>query len=486
MKTIYAIKDRRGEVRAYHVRVDHDDGTKVVSWRGPDRTSGLNGTPSADLPLYNAHRIDEWADPIVVTEGEKAALALADNGFPAVGTVTGASDTPTDDVLADLEGRGVILWPDADDVGREHMRRIGESLVDRAAVGWYEPPDSVAKGWDAADAIADEYSIADELAGATPFEPAPPRVRVLTGMEFLALASESDDVQDVVEDFIQEEGLYFHVGDPGTLKTMLALQLGSCVSHGLPFLGMHTVQTNVVYFGFEGTQRSLAQRMRQQLEGLHLDEPGFSVAFKEPVMLDDREALDDWCEAVERHAPCMLIVDPFAETHTSDEVKDGSVLLGGLRRLQRAAGGPLWVLHHPNQDTKSAKLNRVRGHGTYVGAADAVYWQDRPDHLGTKVDISAVKLRDIDGADMRWLEFDPETCLFVPTSNKLSTRLLAIELVKQAGRIERATLVKRVATRTGKTERGVRAAIDRAEKAGDLVVDPDDTVRLAVGWEVSK
>ena len=177
-RTVYAVKDRRGDLQAYHVRVDTDHG-KDVSWLGPDKTPGLNGTSTADLPLYNTHQLDSWADPIIVTEGEKAASALVDEGFHAVATVTGASGTPSDDVLADLEGRAVVLWPDADDVGREHMARVGEHLADRAAVGWIEPPGDVDKGWDAYDAIAESWSIVDVLRGATAFEAEADRYRTL-------------------------------------------------------------------------------------------------------------------------------------------------------------------------------------------------------------------------------------------------------------------------------------------------------------------
>src|SRR5690606_5258289 len=81
--------------------------------------------------------------------------ALIGLGLPAVGTVTGASATPGDAALRPLIGRTVYVWPDADDAGREHMRRVAERLRALGAreVRWVEWPDAP-DGGDAADYVA--------------------------------------------------------------------------------------------------------------------------------------------------------------------------------------------------------------------------------------------------------------------------------------------------------------------------------------------
>jgi len=110
-------------------------------------TTGLGGFPVADLPLYGVHRAERRS--VIVCEGERAAQALIDAGMTAVGTVTGAS-APSPKALSDLAGKVVFLWPDADDVGRSHMAKIGANLEAIAAsVQWIEPPPDAPKGWDA-------------------------------------------------------------------------------------------------------------------------------------------------------------------------------------------------------------------------------------------------------------------------------------------------------------------------------------------------
>ncbi len=127
----YEIRDVDGHVRAVHVRIDRPDGSKTVIWRRPDGASGLGGARVADLPLYGAERMREWREdePILLVEGEKACDALTEVGFQALGTVTGAASCPSLDSFAPLRGRSVVLWPDNDPAGREHMRKVARGLM---------------------------------------------------------------------------------------------------------------------------------------------------------------------------------------------------------------------------------------------------------------------------------------------------------------------------------------------------------------------
>jgi hypothetical protein len=163
---VYELHDASGALIALHERHEHPDGSKRFIWRQPDGTLGLGGMPVADLPLYGIERIDGMTTTVVVTEGEKCAQALWGVGIAAVGTITGAATAPSATVLAELGGRRVILWPDADPVGRQHVATIVERLAGVAStVSLVEPPEGVPAGWDAADAIAEGRDLAALLAG---------------------------------------------------------------------------------------------------------------------------------------------------------------------------------------------------------------------------------------------------------------------------------------------------------------------------------
>jgi putative DNA primase/helicase len=127
---VWEVRDQTGELKGYHLRYDNSDGDKDCLWQRPNGEWGLNGTPLYQMPLYRAEFSRDWAQdvPVIVTEGEKAADALA-RVYPAVlGTVTGAASTPGREALEPLKGRTVILWPDNDDAGRAHMERVAEGL----------------------------------------------------------------------------------------------------------------------------------------------------------------------------------------------------------------------------------------------------------------------------------------------------------------------------------------------------------------------
>ena len=178
--TMFELRDASGVLVALHERHDNPDGSKRFTWRRPDGTPGLDGLAVVDLPLYRIERLDGLASTVVLVEGEKCVEALWSVGIVAVGTVTGAATTPSPKVLAELGGRRVICWPDADTVGRTHMAAISDRLGGVAgAVSLVEPPDGVPAGWDAADAVAEGRDLEALLAG----PPIPTLADALAGIE---------------------------------------------------------------------------------------------------------------------------------------------------------------------------------------------------------------------------------------------------------------------------------------------------------------
>lgn len=185
----WEIREAGGAVVAEHVRVEYLNGSKRFEW-WHDGRQGLNGISSKDI-LYGLEVLAPT--PVtrlaVLTEGEKAADALREVGLLALATVCGAPSTPALAVLAPLAkgGRTVVLWPDADEEGRQHMARIA-ALLERAGaqpgqvriVNWTEAP---AKG-DAADCSGDRRK--ELVAAAMPYRS--PQVHSTDGSGGLSIA----------------------------------------------------------------------------------------------------------------------------------------------------------------------------------------------------------------------------------------------------------------------------------------------------------
>lgn len=166
--TRYELRDPDGNAVAVHIRRELSGGRKSFAWERHDGTLGLGGRLVTSLPLYGVHLLrDRPGEPVILVEGEKAAKALLDAGRLALGTVTGAGGTPSVEVLRLLVGREVLLWPDADEPGRQHMEHVGVRLqklgVSPRLVEWQDAP----PGGDAADFIdrRGEGMVLEELLG---------------------------------------------------------------------------------------------------------------------------------------------------------------------------------------------------------------------------------------------------------------------------------------------------------------------------------
>jgi hypothetical protein len=152
--------------KARHIRLDYPDGSKRLWWEP-------RGVKPAEL-LYEPLKDINDFDVALVVEGEKAADAAAGWAVASVfGTVCGAGSTPVDAVLQPIAQRfqRVILWPDNDDAGRNHMNRIGARLLalgarDIRIVDWPNAP----TGGDAADFKGTVPKVQALLDAARPFE----------------------------------------------------------------------------------------------------------------------------------------------------------------------------------------------------------------------------------------------------------------------------------------------------------------------------
>jgi putative DNA primase/helicase len=156
--TPYAIRDLAGVIQALHERRDRSDGSKDFVWRRPDGQVGLGGRPGASLPFYRSETLASANSnrQVMIVEGEKAAdaLALLVAPMPVVATVTGAASIPDTSVVATLRGYSVVLWPDNDEPGRAHMRRLAEALLPVAAEVRILHVPGLLRGGDAADFVA--------------------------------------------------------------------------------------------------------------------------------------------------------------------------------------------------------------------------------------------------------------------------------------------------------------------------------------------
>ena len=136
------------------------------AWHRPSRHDPFACEWPAPRPLYGLPALGQRPEAtVLVVEGEATAEA-ASLLFPKLVVASWANGTnaiaKTD--WRPLEGRSVILWPDADGPGRKAMARLGSLLADLGCrLQLVEPPAELPQGWDLADADWSALEAAEHL-----------------------------------------------------------------------------------------------------------------------------------------------------------------------------------------------------------------------------------------------------------------------------------------------------------------------------------
>jgi energy-coupling factor transporter ATP-binding protein EcfA2 len=363
----YEIRDPDGNLVAVHVRKDSPGGQKQMWWERANGSPGLGGLHPADL-LFGVERLRERAgEPVVVVEGEKAALALQQVGILAVGTVCGAAATPSEKVLRHLLNHPVILWPDADEPGCRHMHRIAETLdrLGHRDVRLVVPPEGVRDGWDAADAVAEGLDVRALIAAARPVKPARQGPTLLTAAEVLE-TTDSPEPDWLVHGLIPAGGMALLVGRPKSGKSTLARALAVAIAQGRPFLGREVRGGPVLLISLEDRQRDVARHLRAL--GLRPDDP-FMLATE----LTQLGHLRNW---VQEHHLVLVVIDTVGRVlrlRDSSEYAEVIAALGGLLRLARDSGVAVFLVHHaPKGSDSRDAVDAPLGSTAFAGTADVI------------------------------------------------------------------------------------------------------------------
>jgi hypothetical protein len=329
-ETVYELKNLDGTLEAFHVRIDRADGSKSFYWRRPDGASGLGGLRTADLPLFGSERIASFdrGKMVVILEGEKATEAAQQAlGLQALGTVTGASSTPSAAVLECLRGLDVVLWPDADEAGRKHVERIAKLLLGVArTVKLLEPPAGVPVGWDAADlALSDDLVLDEAMAQARKLieEAKPPTTTTAKPTPTLACQWIEDlppepPVTWLVPGLIPRGHVIALAGPPGTGKSVLVADLVSAIATGGTFLGRKAIQGPVIYFDADRRRGKVLSNVERTRKARGQPIPPRTFAYWGPGMEPDGrvclEALAERIAAkVEQTGAVLVVVDTWTK-----------------------------------------------------------------------------------------------------------------------------------------------------------------------------
>lgn len=117
-----------GKVDLLVIRYWPRGGEKKVFLQAHETEKGfVKKRPAGQLPLFNRARIKD-AELVVFVEGEKCVRALTALDITATTGSGGAANATAQDFTT-LAGKGVILWPDNDNAGKNYMTQVRDRLL---------------------------------------------------------------------------------------------------------------------------------------------------------------------------------------------------------------------------------------------------------------------------------------------------------------------------------------------------------------------
>ncbi len=206
----------------------------------------------------------------------------------------------------------------------------------------------------------------------------------------------------LVDGLLPAQGLVVLAGEPGSGKTLLALDVALRAAHGHDWLGRVVRPTSTLYLAGEGSLsvRCCAWRAAhpaaRPIEGHTVEIVDGVPALTDPAGIAELSALLAAHERAHGRLPGMVVVDTLAMAAPGGDENDAAAMGLVLRVLLDVAarGVCVLLLHHlrKTQDgQRSGGQSAVRGSSAIVGAADVVLLAGRRDDAHA---ITCAKIRD--------------------------------------------------------------------------------------------
>jgi len=397
-----------------------------------------SGVKTAQMRLYGAERLKDapTGATVYLCEGEPATDALCKRGVLAVGTVCGAGVTPCDDALRDLRKFVVILWPDRDNEGREHMRKIAARLavLGVTVAGVIDDPTAPPKG-DAVDFFAHggmvdglaallQRGAHEEKASSNGAHPGsngahpdpddaahgkqnePPPADEQTPDDLLGITLDMVEVEDIEwlwERRLAQGKIAMGDGEPGLGKSLVTLDLAARVSMGASMpdgsAGLEKPAGVVIICGEDGLADTIKPRLLaagaspaalRRVRAINLvPETLKSGAISQRLLslVTDLAALEATITAI---GAKLLIIDPITAYLGSqtDMYKDADIraVLTPLALMAERTGVAVLLVRHLNKDEGKSALNRGMGGVAFIGVARlGLLFADNPNTEGERL-----------------------------------------------------------------------------------------------------
>ena len=320
---------------------------------------------------------------LLLCEGEKDVITANCHGASAITFTSGAGALPDDVTLLDKYNNIVICY-DNDDKGREGALKTARALYKKgrniAIVQWNGQPEK----YDLTDylkynSIDDLWNFAQEF-GASPVD--------LGGMpmfspgEFTTKFNEMPE--PIIDDLFFKKDIMGIAGGSNVGKSVISLQLSTCLALGVPFLNFRVPKARkVMHVQFELKDESFSNLLQRTampiLEKYPIEAPRFE---KNCSILSSGQMdvfTDKW-EQIDKnlmHHPCDVLVVDNLYTSTHKNVSRNSEIQELLRtivNLKNTHNVAIIIVSHHKKigEMQPLDMSQMLGGSAYTNHLDAV------------------------------------------------------------------------------------------------------------------
>jgi hypothetical protein len=219
--------------------------------------------------------------------------------------------------------------------------------------------------------------------------------------EFLALHHK--ETEWILDQVLPAGGLSVWAGKPKAGKSTLARMLIVAASKGVPFLGIPTKKSKVLYLALEELESELQKHLRE-LGATGTDEIQIFCG-RAP-----KDTIEKLFEIAKIHKPDLIVIDPILRAARVKDSNDYSLvteMFDGLKDLARETGAHVLCVHHAGKGERTG-ADAVLGSTAFHGAGDATVVIGR---TSNQVRIESYQ-RYGAGISATTLVFDPKTRSF--------------------------------------------------------------------------
>lgn len=191
----------------------------------------------------------------------------------------------------------------------------------------------------------------------------------------------------LIEGLLPKNSLMFIGGDAGIGKTCLALQMATCLISGMPFLGITTKQSSVIFWELDESPESI----KDKIEKLSQVYPALEwlPLYFEPIRIDQDPYLFKLFVGLNK--PDVLFIDSFSAIHYQNENESYKMrpILDCLREVANS-GTTIVALHHYSRVYEPNIPRHIRGSTVIEALSDFIIGMDRK---GNFITLTPLKFR---------------------------------------------------------------------------------------------